>query len=152
MQNVDAPDHLVFKPSLLARVAMWGVTGGGLLLLLGAWAAAEDEGLSSGIFVAVCASVFVAIGLSHALSRVTVDSRGVTYWNGVRRHVPASMITGVRVAQGNGAYYPRLTIWIDRVDARPLRLTAIQRSESEHGERALEQSAQSIAAEVGLDK
>lgn len=152
MQNVEAPDRLVFKPSLFARVVMWGVTGCGLLLLLGAWAAAEEEGLSSGIFVGVCATVFVGIGLSHALSRVAADSRGVTYWNGVRRHVPASKIAEIRVGEGSGAYYPRLAIWIYRVDAKPMRLTAIQRAESQRGERALEATAQSIAALVGLQK
>lgn len=141
-------DTLVFKASLIARLLLAVVAIPGLLLMLGAWVAAVEEGPTTSIVMALAGLVFVAVSVVGVLGWVKVTGAGVTYWYLVKRHIPASQISALRVGEGSGAYYPRLAIWIDRVDGEAVRLTLLQRADTQDGKRALNEIAGQISAVV----
>lgn len=150
VHNDGPADPLILRPMLIGRILMWFVAGCGLLIALGALVAAEEEGLGAVVPGAAAAMFFLVLGTSRALSRAIVSARGVTYWNLVRRRIASSTISAVRVGKGSGANYPRLAIWIDRTDSRPLRLTALQRPESTRDRLVLEEIAQTMATIIGV--
>lgn len=142
-------DQVIVRATRGSRIAAWALFGFGMLFALSGLPQIGVD-LSTAITMALAGLVFAAVGGSLATAKVTADERGLTYRHGWTRRVAAHEIRAVEVGPGSGAGYARLAVRVLRQGHRPLRLTALQRADTERSREDLERTAAAIRAALVL--